>query len=121
MFVFFFFNHEQDPVNFKNQSSYWVCGQLPMSSNSGLPCWISPLPGSDWMALRKFILEERKFSLLLILLYGILSSGQFIIPTLTLVINMNFPLKLFKLNQSNKEINQPRNETSHNYRMNLRG
>lgn len=62
LFFFFLLNHEQDPVNFKNQSSYWICGQLPMSSNSGLPCWISPLPGSDWMALRKFILEERKSS-----------------------------------------------------------
>ena len=59
---FFFFYPEQDPVNFKSQSSYWICGQLPMSSNSGLPWWISPLPGSDWMALRKFILEERKSS-----------------------------------------------------------
>ena len=92
-----------------------------MSSILGLAWWISPLQDSDWIALRKFILEERKFSLLLILLDGILSSGQFIIPTLTLVINMSFPLKLFKLNQSNKEINKPRNETSYNYRMNLCG
>ena len=49
-------------ASFKNQSNCWVCGQLPVSSPSGLPWWISPLQGSNWMALRTFILQERKFS-----------------------------------------------------------
>ena len=35
------------------------CGQLPISS---LPWWVSPLQGSDWLALKKFILQERNYS-----------------------------------------------------------
>lgn len=49
---------------FKNQPSCWVCSQLPTSSTPRLPWWISPLQGSNWMALRDFALEERNFSTL---------------------------------------------------------
>ena len=65
----------------------WVCGQLPRSSAFGLPWWISPLQGSDCVALKKFIL----------LLGGIFSPGQLIIPALTLTINKNFLLGSLKL------------------------
>ena len=58
-----FFYHGHDPMLvLKNQSNCWVCGQLPVSSTSGLPWWISLLQGSNWLALRTFILEERNFS-----------------------------------------------------------
>ena len=38
------------------------CGQLPVSSTSSLTWWVSPLQGSDWLALTEFILEERNYS-----------------------------------------------------------
>ena len=47
--------------NFRNHSNCWVCGQLPTSNASGLPWWVSPLQGSDWIALRKFILQGRNY------------------------------------------------------------
>ena len=31
---------------------------------SGLPLWVSPFQGSDWLVLRKFILKERNYSCL---------------------------------------------------------
>lgn len=46
----------QSYENFRNHSS---CSQLPTPRVSVLPWWISSLQSSDWMALRKFILEER--------------------------------------------------------------
>ena len=58
------------------------------------------------MALRKFILEERNYisvCLPMISLEGIYSLGQSNMLILTLDINMNFLLRLFKLNQSNKQ------------------
>ena len=64
---------------------------------SGLPWWVSPLQSSDWMALRKFILEERNYSFL----FGLLSlDGTHLLAQsntliLTLAINMNFPSRLF--------------------------
>ena len=36
----------------KNQSKCWVCGQLPVSSTSGLPWWISFLSASYWITLQ---------------------------------------------------------------------
>ena len=47
------------------------------------------------MSLKKFILEKESsvpFRLLLILLGGLFSPSQLIIPALVLAINMNFPL-----------------------------
>lgn len=46
----------------KNQSSCWVCGQLPMSNTPSLPWWLSLLQGSSWMALTNFTLGERDSS-----------------------------------------------------------
>ena len=89
-------------ASFQNQSNCWVCCQLPMSSTSWLLWWISHFQGTDWPALRKLILEESKLRLLLILLDGILSPGQLIIPALTLAIYMNFLLGSLKLNQNKK-------------------
>ena len=70
-----------------------------MSNTSGLPWWIFPLQGSDWIALSKFILENNLvlFCLFMILLNGILSPGQLIIPALTLAIDLGFLLGLLKL------------------------
>ena len=75
-----------------------------MSSTSGLPWWISPLQSSDWIAPRKFILEDSSvlFCLLMILLDSILSPGQLIISALTLAIDLSFLLGSVKVNQSNK-------------------
>ena len=95
--------------------SQWDCKELdtteplihtPMPDILGLLWWISPLHGSYWLALRTFILEERSYCLfqrVLTLLGGLPSSGQLVIHVLTLTINMNFPLKLLKLNQGNKK------------------
>ena len=49
-------------ADFRNQSNYWVCGQILTSSTSILLWWLSPLQGSDWIALRKSILQERCYS-----------------------------------------------------------
>ena len=75
-----------------------------MSSNSGLPWWISLFQDSDWIHLRKFILDESSvlFCLFMILLDEILSSGQLIIPALILAIDLSFLLGSFKLNQSDE-------------------
>ena len=61
---------------------------------------------------RKFILDECSvlFSLFMILLVGILSPGQLMIPVLMLAVDSSFLLGSFKLNQSdvlsiNKKIN----------------
>lgn len=43
----------------KNQSSSGVCGQLPLSSLSGLPWWVLPLQGGERKALRQYIKEEQ--------------------------------------------------------------
>ena len=100
-------------ASLKNQSNCWVCGQLPVSSTSGLPWWIFPLQGSDWIALRKFILEERNYSPVqptIGILGGIPSPSQLIISAPTLAIDMNFLLGSLKLNQNNKlSLNQKRN------------
>ena len=75
-----------------------------MSNTSGLLWWVSPLQGSDWMALRKFILEERSYSYVwatVAITRWDPSVGQSIILAMTLAIN-NFPLKLLKLNQNNE-------------------
>ena len=64
------------------------------------------LQGPNWMALRKFILEERSYSSIwatMLLLDGTPSVGQSIILALTTVTNMTFLLKLLKLNQSNEQ------------------
>ncbi|XP_048216721.1 endogenous retrovirus group PABLB member 1 Env polyprotein-like [Perognathus longimembris pacificus] len=42
-----------------NQSNCWICGLLPMSSTSGLPWWVSPIQGTDWARLQKFIDEAK--------------------------------------------------------------
>ena len=81
-------------VNFKNQSNCWVCGKLPMSNTSSLPWWVSPLQRSDWMALSKFILEERSHSSVRdtidITRWDPLTWLINTQLTLTLAINMNF-------------------------------
>lgn len=46
----------------KNQSSCWVCGQLPMSNTPSLSWWLSLRQGSSWMALTNFTLGERDSS-----------------------------------------------------------
>ena len=70
-----------------------------MSNTSGLPWWIFPLQGFDWIPPSKFILENNLvlFYLFMILLYGILSPGQLIIPALTLAIDLSFLLGSLKL------------------------
>ena len=75
-----------------------------MSSNSGLPWWISLFQDSDWIRPRKFISDESSvlFCLFMILLDEILSSGQLIIPALILTIDLSFLLGSFKLNQSDE-------------------
>ena len=90
-------------ASFRNQFNCWVCGQLPVSS-SGLPCKISLLQDSNWLALRKFTLKKNysHIQVTVILLDGIPSLGQLIMPALTLAINLRFFL-LLKLNQSNKK------------------
>ena len=72
------------------------------------------LQGSDWIAPSKFILENNlvPFYLFRILLYGILSPGQLIIPALTLAIDLSFLLGSFKLNQSD-ELSHNKKLTSH--------
>lgn len=52
-------------VDFTNNSSCWLCGQLPLSIASGLPWWISPFQGADWLGLRDLIIEERNASMTL--------------------------------------------------------
>ena len=52
----------QSYAEFKDYSSCWVYGQLPTSSTTGLSWWISPLQDSNWIALKKFILEERSYT-----------------------------------------------------------
>lgn len=52
-------------VNFTNNSSCWLYGQLPLSSASELPWWISPFQGADWLGLRDSIIEERNASMTL--------------------------------------------------------
>ncbi|XP_012884446.1 PREDICTED: endogenous retrovirus group PABLB member 1 Env polyprotein [Dipodomys ordii] len=42
-----------------NKSNCWICGMLPISSTSGLPWWVSPLQGSDWVRLQEFIDQAR--------------------------------------------------------------
>lgn len=55
-----FFSHKHNPMQiFKNHSNCWVYGQLPMSITSGLSQWIYIFQGSDGMAFRKFLLEEK--------------------------------------------------------------
>ena len=75
-----------------------------MSSNSGLPWWISLFQNSDWIPLRKFVLDECSvlFYLFIIILDGILSPGQLKIPALRLAIDLSFLLGLLKFNQSDK-------------------
>ena len=75
-----------------------------MFSTPGSPGWISVLQGSDWIPPREFILDESTvlFCLFLILLDGILSPGQLIIPALMLAIDLSFLLGLLKFNQSDK-------------------
>ena len=47
------FYHRHDPkLVFKKSIQLLGCGQLPVSSTSRLP-WVSALPGSNWMALKK--------------------------------------------------------------------
>ena len=77
-------------------------GRLPVFSTPGSPGWISVLQGSDWIPPREFILDESTvlFCLFLILLDGILSPGQLIIPALMLAIDLSFLLGSFKLNQN---------------------
>ena len=67
-----------------------------MPSTSGLPWWISPNQGSDWIALRKFTL----------LLDEIFPPGQLIILALTLTINTNFLLGPLKLKNNKLSLNQ---------------
>lgn len=50
---FFFFSYTnvfllwaQSYSNFKNESSCWICGQLPLFSTAGLPWRIAPVQGS---------------------------------------------------------------------------
>ena len=85
-----------------------------MPSTSGLPWWISVLQGSDWIPPRKFILDECSvlFYLFIILLDGILSPGQLIIPALMLAIDLSFLLESFKLNWSD-ELSLNKKLTSH--------
>lgn len=86
-----------------------------MSSNSGLPWWISLFQNSDWIPPRKFILDESSvlFCLFMILLDEILSSGQLMIPALILAIDLSFLLGSFKLNQSDElSLNQKTNLSS---------
>ena len=47
---------------YKNQSTCWICGQLPLSNTSGLPWWVSLFQGTDWKALNQFIVIERASS-----------------------------------------------------------
>ena len=103
--------------SFKNPSSCWACGQLPVSNTSGLPWWISPLQGSNWMALRKFILEERNYSPV----QGIPLPRQLITPALTLAIKNEFSSKVTQAQSEQQAKFQPRNKTSHNYGMDLFG
>ena len=57
--VFFYHRHNIMQILEINQiAGLW---SVTASSTSGLPWWVSPLLGSDWMALRKFILEERNY------------------------------------------------------------
>lgn len=76
-----------------------------MQSTSQLLQWLSPLSDSNWIALRKLILEERSYSCLWATINNTtwdLSLGQSGIPTLTMSINLNFLFKLLKLNQNNE-------------------
>ena len=57
-----FLSWTQSYASFKNQSNCCVCGHLPVSGHFQITWWISPLQGSNWMALREFVLEKRKFS-----------------------------------------------------------
>ena len=57
-----FLSWAQSYTSFQNQLNFWVYVQLPISSTSRSPQWISLLQGSNWMALMKFILEEKCYS-----------------------------------------------------------
>ena len=72
-----------------------------MSSTFGLPWWISPLQGNDWIVLRKFIIEESSYSSVwaTIDITRLDPLSWPIILALTLDINMNFLLKLLKLRE----------------------
>ena len=77
-----------------------------MPSTSGLPVLFVDFCslGSDCIPLRKFISDECSvlFYLFMILLEGILSPGQLIIPALMLAIDLSFLLGSFKLNLSDE-------------------
>lgn len=82
----------QSYASFKNQSKCWVWDQLSVSSISGLLQCFSPIQGSDWLALRDFILKEI-LSLCkppMISLSGTLLPGQLMTPVLNLAINTLF-------------------------------
>ena len=52
-------------ADFTDNSNCWICGQLPLSSSSGLPWWVSQLQHADWLVLRHLILEEKNASMIL--------------------------------------------------------
>lgn len=43
----------------RNQSSCWVCEQLPSSSSLGSPWWLPLLQEGDWKAWKQYIQEEQ--------------------------------------------------------------
>ena len=85
-----------------------------MSSTSGLPWWTS-FQGFNWMALRKFILEEGNYSPV----QGTPSPRQLIIPALILAIKTEFSSKVTQPQSEQQAKFQARNKTSHNYGMDL--
>ena len=74
------------------------------------------LTGWPWENLLKK--NYSHVQVIVILLDGILSLGQLIMPALTLAINLSFFL-LLKLNQSNKKSFSKGGKISHNYGMDL--
>ena len=91
---------------FKSQTNCWVVANYLclVILDYLFSRWISVLWGSDWIHPTKFISDECSvlFYLFIILLDGILSPGQLIIPALILAIDLSFLSVSFKLNLSDE-------------------
>ena len=72
------------------------------------------LQGSNWLALRKFTQKKKRnyrhIQVTVILLDGISSPGQLIMPALTLAINLSFYL-LLKLNENTTKFQQKKKKS----------